>query len=547
MLASAELARLAAVFYDPAVFSHPAAFFRSANSALGPLMLVSFRTLLVPVFAATLALPGCRAAWPFAARESSVSETTVAAKPAADPPSPTAPAEESQASFTASSPSPPITPMSAATPGAAPAAEQAFARILGDIEELGRTDPAAQQQLLKQLQTAKPAHYALVVQQFKAAYAYSRELRQRSRPEPPLPVEALPPEENSPVEPASRSDDIQPRLLPEPLSKVDAPRSERLEGEPPAESTRMSLAENSSLRAIDPRRDRSVDDAAEMSTPAPSKSPSVIQAVYEQDTGPAKPKVVPASASSPPVDENWEQSLTRAIDGLSVATRESPQSTEDLHQRLRLRLLKLAAGRHEAPLAPIEGLAPGEQDYWSKQFFALATLLDHEAQPDGQRRATAASVHLAEAVDELGELCPLTVRNVTFCSQIHGYGAYEPLSSTTFKPGQRLSLYAEVDNYCSISTPQGYHTALATSYEILDAAGNRVDGSEFPTIDDYCLRRRRDFHTQYGITLPAHFSPGKYQLQLTIKDQHANKLGHATVEFEIVGKGSPAHASRADR
>lgn len=541
MLALAELARIAAVFYHPAVLSPPAEFFRSANAAHCQLMIVSFRRLMI-VLAASLVLSGCRAAWPFAARELNVSETTVAAKPTAEPPSPATPtappAEESQASFNAPAPTPPITPISAATPGAASTAEQAFAQVLADIEELGRTDPAAQQQLLKQLQTAKPAHYALVVQQFKAAYAYSRELRQRSRPEPPLPVEVLPHEETLPVEPASRSDDTQPRLLPEPLSKLDDPRSARPDVEEPAKATRTPIAEKTSLRAIDPRRDRSVDVAVDLSSPALSKSSAVIQADYEQDAESDEPKVIPTSASSQRIDESWEQSLTRAIDGLLVETREPPQSTDDLHQRLRLRLLELAADRQEAALTPIEGLSSGEQDYWSKQFFALATLLDHQAQPDEKRRATAASVHLADAVNELGELCPLIVRNMVFCSQIHGYGAYVPLTSTTFKPGQRLSLYAEVDNYRSISTPQGFHTALSTSYQILDAAGNRADGNEFPTIDDYCLRRRRDFHTQYGITVPAHLSPGRYQLQLTIKDQHANKLGHATVEFEIAGTGS---------
>jgi hypothetical protein len=248
---------------------------------------------------------------------------------------------------------------------------------------------------------------------------------------------------------------------------------------------------------------------------------------------PTDSPVVPASASSPATDESWEQTLSRAIDGLSVATREPPKSTDDLDRRLRLRLLELAAGRQEAALAPIDGLTSGEQDFWSKQLFAVATLLDHEAQPDSKRRATAASAHLGEAADKLGELCPLIVRNLTFCSQIQGYGSYEPLAVTTFKPGQRLSLYAEVDNYRSISTPQGYHTAISTSYQITDNAGNRVDGNEFPTIDDYCLRRRRDFHTQYGITLPTQLAPGNYQLQLTIRDAHANKLGQATVDFDI--------------
>ena len=77
--------------------------------------------------------------------------------------------------------------------------------MIGDIAELGEIDPAAQQQLLKQLQAAKPAHYPLVVQQFKSAYAYSRELRARSRDEELLPLDTYP---------AVANENAEPRLLP---------------------------------------------------------------------------------------------------------------------------------------------------------------------------------------------------------------------------------------------------------------------------------------------------------------------------------------------
>lgn len=531
LLAPAELARIQAVSYHPLTHRQGGALpLRTHGSSFA--MIASFRTPLF-LIVATVALPGCRAAWPFAVAEPAVTETTVAAKAATEPESvvqPTeSPTEESQASFTSPATETVAPTASLAVPAPTPTAEQAFAQVLGDIEELGRTDPDAQRQLLKQLQSAKPAHYALVVQQFKAAYAYSRELRQRSRPEP-LPVD-LPPVESSPIEPASRSDETQqPRFLPEPLGKLDDPRAVRKIDETPQNNQQTTHDQNSPLRTIDPRRNQLAEQITE---PERDRRPAVVHADYEEDAISEESPVRPVSAVLTKSNETWEASLKRAIDGLSITTRGPAQSTDDLHERLRLRLLELAAGRHDAALMPIDGLSREEQDYWSKQLFALATLLDHQAQPDQKRRASAASVQLADAAGELSEMCPLTVRNLTFCSQIQGYGAYEPLAVTTFSPGQRLSLYAEVDNFHSVSTPQGYHTALNTSYQILDSTGNRIDGNDFPTIDDYCLRRRRDFHTQYGITLPNQLSPGKYQLQLTVKDQHAHKLGHATVDFDV--------------
>lgn len=500
-------------------------------------MLASIRNQLLLFVACTTSI-GCRTAWPFAARDAAKPETQIVHQ-TTEPLEPAAPViapaiEESQASFTSLQEmgTPTQTPAVAGSKQVSP--EQAFAQVLGDIQELGRTDPAAQQQLLKQLEFAKPAHYPLVVRQFKAAYAYSRELRERTRSESAYSVEPLTPEGISPPQPASPSEHPGPRLLPEPTGDLNESRPllpHLKESEVKSESA--SKVRTASLQDIDPRHTANIDVLPEAIEP--KSNPSTVDfATYDEGLETELPKVKPTSTAATTTTEAWDDALDRAIYGLSASTRDEPQSTSDLHARLRLRLLELAAGRQEAALEPVDGLSNGEQEYWSKQLFALSAMLDHETQPDDKRRAAAACLHLTDAASELGELCPLAVRNLTFCSQIHGYGAYEPLPGTTFESGERLTIYAEIDNCRSVSTPQGFHTSLVTSYQILDASGNRLEGNEFPTIDDHCLRRRRDFYSQYGITLPKQLEPGKYQLKLSIKDQHSGKLGHATVDFEIV-------------
>jgi hypothetical protein len=62
-----------------------------------------------------------------------------------------------------------------------------------------------------------------------------------------------------------------------------------------------------------------------------------------------------------------------------------------------------------------------------------------------------------------------------------------------------------------------------------------VGGGEIPDVNDCCRSRRRDFHIQYGITLPENLAPGPYRLQLVIKDRQSDKRGQATVAFEIQG------------
>ena len=118
-----------------------------------------------------------------------------------------------------------------------------------------------------------------------------------------------------------------------------------------------------------------------------------------------------------------------AIDDLNERLVDGPRSTAEVHQLVSLRVMNLLAGNTEEALKPIPNVSTEEQDYWSGQIFALATFLDHHRQPDDQRRAAASVVHLDEAVGHLRELGTLSLRNLAFCKNVYGYGAYEPIDN----------------------------------------------------------------------------------------------------------------------
>jgi hypothetical protein len=197
--------------------------------------------------------------------------------------------------------------------------------------------------------------------------------------------------------------------------------------------------------------------------------------------------------------------------------------------------LRLLSGETEKALEPIPHISPSEQDYWSRQLFALATYLDHHSQPDDKRRAAATVTHLEEAVSNLRELGSLSLRNLSFCKNVYGYGAIEPYEADTFSPGQHVSIYVEVENYHSTSSEKGFNTSLGTSYEVLDEHGKRVTSGDFPDVNDCCRSRRRDFHLQLGLKLPENIAAGRYQVQLLVKDRQSDKIGNAKASFEIRG------------
>ena len=120
----------------------------------------------------------------------------------------------------------------------------------------------------------------------------------------------------------------------------------------------------------------------------------------------------------------------------------------------------------------------------------------------------------------------LQVRNFVACREVYGYGAYEPTTDGRYAPGDQLVLYAELDNYRSDATAEGYRTTFDSSYRLVNQAGDEVASGDFPVVDDLCLTLRRDFHIQYALTLPATVPPGDYRLELTVTDRLGQKIGH---------------------
>ncbi|MGI9458028.1 MAG: hypothetical protein ACR2NU_15795 [Aeoliella sp.] len=394
--------------------------------------------------------------------------------------------------------------------------------VLRELQTIGAVDPAAAQQLVAQLQTVKPTLRPLAAQQFRSSWQFHRELSAGSIPatghshataEPLIPF----------VEPAAL-----------PLER---------------EGTTTSLG-------YDPSNyDPSDYDPSNYESPRPTKriveesarlpaTPIAVTTPTDEDNSQASYTELPRPL--PPVDEElpsttsddvpidtWGESVEQAMAQLAAATSDDPHSTSEAYQHARLRMLNIVAGNEVSALEPIPGLTPTEQSYWSNQLFALATLLDHDEQPDDGQRAALASEHLASAVAKLGELSALSVRNLTFCTEVFGYGDYESQEKAVFQPGQSVTLYAEMENFRSESTEKGYHTSLATSYEVLDQNGNRVEGGEFATVDDYCMRQRRDFYIEYTFDLPSRIYANRYQLRLMIRDRLSGKIGKATIDFEI--------------
>ena len=400
--------------------------------------------------------------------------------------------------------------------------EAAMAKILSDLETLGAIKPGEKRQLQEDLRNAKRENWPLIVQQFRSALAYRQQLAEREA-----------------------ADDAEASLVSDRPSGYQPRRYSRA-------GSKQAVATDSTLKRI-PAVEESEDTAVVISDEMPEEQPiASVQAIEKARplpkpaapreqlvTTPAAQKqhVIKQVSYEAPVqmpETGWEEDLQTSISKLEKNVKSNPSSVEEVHDHMRLRLLRLLAGEEEASLAPIPGASSLQQDYWAKQLFAVSTFLDSERQPDDKRRAAGSLIQLDQARAKLSELATLQVRNLTFVDSVEGFGVYEPREKTEFRPGDQVTLYTEVDNFRSESTKEGYRTVLGTSYEVVDDRGQRVDSAQFPDVEDVCRNHRHDFHMQYGVALPTRIYAGEYQIKITITDHLSHKISQASVPFTIV-------------
>jgi hypothetical protein len=371
--------------------------------------------------------------------------------------------------------------------------------VLSELAELGPIQPEAQQRLIDNLRKTDPAYWPMLVQTFRASLAYRRRAAER---EAEATSEAVSPPETNPEVAAQQAVSRRPESNPSPPPAID-----RASFTAPADAATQPSA-----------------------TSPPLDKPA------DANRGPGSVAALSPATNRAESQANWRQQLSATIGELERETQNHPQAADALDNQVYLRLLDVVVGRTDDALRPIPGLSPGEQDYWSKQLFALSTYLDRQRISDPARRASEASLQLSKAMASLGEQGSLLVRNLTFCTEVRSYGVLNRFETSEFKPGQSLLLYAEIENFKSEQTAQGFHTCLDASYQILDSRGQRVARDDLRLTEEDCQNHRRDFFVSYLIVLPKTIYEGAYTLELTMEDKLARKIGQSRIEFTVKEK-----------
>jgi len=406
--------------------------------------------------------------------------------------------------------------------------EEAMAEVLDELTEVGAIDPAVKRELMADLREAKPENWSMIVQQFRSALAYRQQLAERELKAASNASKQLASQELSSQILAMQTN------FPPSVNAISGNRLLRNAARKIPAAIPVSFdVQETSLPAVR----HLPSTATPESSPSANKSVESTTEVKTTQVLAEPPQLIAQQASyltkvEGPTDRQGH--LEAAIADWQASVNPTPGSTEEVNEHLRLRLLQLLAGNEEEALLPVPGATAAQQDYWNKQLFAVSTFLDSKRQPNDKQRAAGSLIHLDQARAKLAELATLQVRKLAFVDSVDGYGAYQLQKKTEFSPGEPVTLYAEIENFSSESTKDGYRTKLGTSYEVVDKNGKRVDSAQFPEVEDLCQNVRRDFHMQYTVTLPTRIYPEDYELRLIITDQLSHKIGQASVPFKIV-------------
>jgi hypothetical protein len=476
---------------------------------------------------------------------------------------------------------------SAAAPKSSATAANAdsLKEVMAELQEAGAIDPAAREELIADLKQTDPSRWPLVMQEFRAAAAYRRRVEARAKekqesdsPEvasfhstPPgykkngaelianYPHPGPLPEGDGDSRPhhADRDDYMTPlpnvpavmiadnhlALAPEPrlpggadtrFSVGHSASDKQGEAiaipiEPPPLAIRLA---SSRVEKALPAGEASATTTSNALTPGPS--PGTARSVVGRGENVAGPSPKGRGENAVPLTQaDWQSHLAAAIRSMESASTPGSSSENDVAMQARLRMLYLLAGRRDDAMRPLPSAPRATQDYWTSQIYGLSTWMDSERTPDPARRAAETKRILSEALKPLGDAAPLAVRNLTFCTAVQYYGSFDALKSAEFKPGQKVLLYAEVENFHTEPSPKGFHTAVKFNWQILDSRGNRAGDYVSATSEDHSLTPKHEFFLTKWFYLPDAMPSGRYTLQFTVEDVLGHKVGQSSIELTV--------------
>lgn len=320
-----------------------------------------------------------------------------------------------------------------------------------------------------------------------------------------------------------------------------------------APPTEKSPSDGSKFWQTGKRGDRSITDRLSAGRLAPLAPPWSRDPRSPEEKSPKTKPVAPSqkaivtaqiedSVRPDPQSDYWQDELKKLISLMEAeasrpAADDSPAERQaHIQRQVYLRMLYLMAAEPEKAQLPIVGVEAVDQEFWTSMFWGMSNYFDDEQTGDPGTRAAQTIAQLNSAARQLQSVADLELRNVSFCQHIDGWGLYDRFDHDEFQPGQAVLLYGEIRNFSTEATAAGmYRTLVSSTIEIVKTGQEDVvlERNDLGVTEDQCRGLRSDFYNSYRIDLPAHLTPGSYQLRLTVEDKLNGRSATQTIGLTI--------------
>jgi len=146
---------------------------------------------------------------------------------------------------------------------------------------------------------------------------------------------------------------------------------------------------------------------------------------------------------------------------------------------------------------------------------------------------------LQSIVAELRLAAPLAIKELVFCERVYGFGKYEPLGRTQFRPGEIVKVYAEVENLAERRDEELHVTAVGGVMEIRGPDCKVKWTHTFPITLDQSSSPRTDHFLRFSLPIPPTLPAGFYTLRIQVRDQHTQRETERSIGFRVTSLASP--------
>lgn len=125
------------------------------------------------------------------------------------------------------------------------------------------------------------------------------------------------------------------------------------------------------------------------------------------------------------------------------------------------------------------------------------------------------------------------VRNACFVTRVRAWGVVDRFPEATFRPGQDVIVYFELDAPTARESAAGHTTSIDTIFRLTAADGRQIGQWDFEPIDETCHAPRRDYFARYFIRIPETAPPGPCRLELVVTDLITGTSTQAHLDLDV--------------